>query len=44
MVPLAMIALTMIQMMSGAKQLNNHLVLWIHYYKNQTSLKMVIEL
>ena len=29
--------------MSGVKQMNNHQVLWIHYYKNQTLLKMVIK-
>ena len=32
-----------VQMMSGAKQLSNHLVLWILYYKNQILLEMVIE-
>ncbi len=35
--------LTMIQMMSGAKQLNDHQVLWIHYCKNPILLKMVTE-
>ena len=37
-----MIRLTMIQMMSGAKQLKDLQVLWILYYRNQTLLKMVI--
>ena len=32
----------MTQMMSGAKQLNDHLVLWIYYCKNQTLFRMEI--
>ena len=38
-----MIRLTMIQMMSGVKQLKDLQVLWILYYRNQTLLRMVIK-
>ncbi len=41
--PTNAIRLTMIQMMNGAKQLNDHQVLWTHYCRNPILLNMVTE-